>query len=518
MGDPTGAEPASRTAPLSDRFTADLRAGRSPTIEAYLGGADAALRPSLLRDLIARELEYRRARGEWPTAEEYERRFPDQPAAVLDAFSGTVLPGAPPAGAATFLLTVTDGPHKGQTFPFADRDVVLLGRSKKAHLNLSEDGLLSRVHFMVEANGASCRLSDMNSHNGTFVNGQRVTTTELSDGDQIKAGKSVLTFAVRREPAAPVTDEVPTLVAAPAPTGGSPGGGTTAPAARPARSGPVGPEFFPRLPGYTIVGELGSGGMGTVFLATRESDGRQVAVKVVEPAVAPGRNMAERFLREVRILSQLRHENIVAFYETDQVDGRFYFSMEYIDGSDAARLLRAKGPLPVKTAVRIACQALAGLGYAHAKGFVHRDVKPANLLIDETGGRKTVKVADFGLARTYQASHLSGLTLDRDIGGTLAFMPPEHVTHFREVGPAADQYGTAATLYHLLTDRHLFDPAPQTPVITQILEMDPVPLWDRRPDVPPDLAVIVHRALAKDPAARFPDVWEFRTALKPFGQ
>jgi serine/threonine-protein kinase len=257
--------------------------------------------------------------------------------------------------------------------------------------------------------------------------------------------------------------------------------------------------------------------MGAVYLAARESDGAHMAVKVIVPDMAGRQQLVERFLREARILGQLQHPHIVAFHEMGEANGQLFFSMDYVQGSDAAGLLHSQGPLPVRSAVRIACQALSALDYAHGRGFVHRDVKPANLLLAEEAGRKTVKVADFGLARVYQQSQLSGLTLQGDVGGTPAFMPPEHITHFREARPAADQYATAATLYNLLTDRYLFDfKGPASSAISMILEEEPVPIRSRRADLPDGLAAAIHRALAKEPEARFASVQAFRKALMPF--
>ena len=160
---------------------------------------------------------------------------------------------------------------------------------------------------------------------------------------------------------------------------------------------------------------------------------------------------------------------------------------------------------------------LDALAYAHDRGFVHRDIKPANLLVETRDGREVARLTDFGLARTYQASRMSGLTMRGDMGGTMAYMAPEQITHFREAKPPVDQYAAAASLYRFLTDHHIHDlPRPQSQQILKILQDPPIPMLDRRPDLPPALAEIIHRSLAREPSERFPDVNAFRTALEPF--
>src|SRR5262245_37970153 len=162
--------------------------------------------------------------------------------------------------------------------------------------------------------------------------------------------------------------------------------------------------------------------------------------------------------------------------------------MEYVPGVDAQKLVKQRGPLPVRTAVKLIGQALLALEYAHAKGFVHRDLKPANLLVTGDPRRRVVKLADFGLARVYQASQLSGLTLSGDMGGTVAFLPPEQITSYRDAQPAADQYAAAATLYYLLTAELLYDfKASKLPALAVILQEEPVPIRKRRPDLPAEL-------------------------------
>jgi serine/threonine-protein kinase len=255
--------------------------------------------------------------------------------------------------------------------------------------------------------------------------------------------------------------------------------------------------------------------MGVVYLALRKADGNPVALKTITPATGGTQPEIDRFLREARILSQLDHPHIIAFRDMGHANGRLYFAMDYVRGTDAAQLLKKHGgPLPIGRAVGLVCQLLDALAYAHARGFVHRDLKPANLLVTKSEGRELAKLVDFGLARVYQASRLSGLTLKGELGGTPAFLAPEQITKFREAKPPADQYAAGATLYNLLTNQFIYDLPPRVPEqIAAILQKKPVPIQKRRPDIPKELADIVHRSLAREPKARFPDVGVMRKAL-----
>jgi serine/threonine-protein kinase len=191
--------------------------------------------------------------------------------------------------------------------------------------------------------------------------------------------------------------------------------------------------------------------------------------------------------------------------------------MDYVRGTDADKLRLMDGPLEVGRAVRLMSQVLQALAYAHGLGFVHRDIKPANLLIEEKGEEEIVKVSDFGLARVYQESQLSGLTVTGDWSGTVGFMPPEQITQFRNTQPATDQYAAAATLYTLLTNELIYNFPPQLArQLTMVLNEEPVPITSRRSDIPKGLAKAIGRALARDPAKRFPDVRTFAKALQPF--
>ncbi|NLS97835.1 MAG: serine/threonine protein kinase [Planctomycetaceae bacterium] len=255
--------------------------------------------------------------------------------------------------------------------------------------------------------------------------------------------------------------------------------------------------------------------MGIVYLAKRLADGAEVALKTVHPAVAVTEKELQRFFREADILRRLQHPRIVAFHEMGFANGLLYFTMDYVPGRSASQLLKQEGPLRIGQAVRIACEVLEALEYAHNEGFVHRDIKPANLLLSGLPSCEACQLADFGLARAYQSSSLSGLTIMGDVGGTIPYMPSEQITRYREAKPPADQYATAATLYRLLTGCYPFnfDDCPNHERLKIVLFDSPVPIRERRADIPSSLAETIHRALRKDVSERFADVMEMASEM-----
>ena len=406
-------------------------------------------------------------------------------------------------------LTVTEGPHQGQAFEFREHDTFIVGRSKDAHFRLPiKDKTLSRFHFMVEVNPPCCRLMDMASRNGTLVNGLKVSVVDLKDGDTIEGGRSVLAVSIRRDPAGPESsaeiDSTRPAVPRPAATGSA----TTVDVPAPGWS----------VPGFHLEQVIGEGGMGIVFRARRESDGAIVALKTISPAIAGSEGTIARFLREASVLRQLEHPHIVKFDRLGHAGGRLFFVMEFVAGLDADALLKKqKKPLSVGLAVGLVCQALDALAYAHDLGFVHRDIKPRNVLVARQANRPHVKLTDFGLARIYLTSPLSGLTITGHVAGTSGFMAPEQVTDFRKVRPTADQYSAGAMLYYLLTGKKVYDFPPEIQnQLLMILQEDPIPIRSRRAEIPAELAAIVDRALARAPEERFTDVKAMRAALLPF--
>ena len=258
--------------------------------------------------------------------------------------------------------------------------------------------------------------------------------------------------------------------------------------------------------------------MGVVYRAIRRRDGVLVALKTIQPAMQSDALELQRFLREAQILRQLQHPHIVGCEAVGEVDGVLFFEMEYVPGLSAFEMIEhCPQPIPFAPCVSLVCQLLAALQTAHQQQFVHRDIKPGNLLIVERDGQDYLKLADFGLARVYQASKLSGLTLDGAFGGTMGFIAPEQITQFRQCLPTSDQYSAAATLYYLLAKAFVYDLWGNLgQQVQQILSTPIVPLTNRRSDLPEGLVRVIHRGLARDPSERYLNAAEFRAALVPF--
>jgi serine/threonine protein kinase len=397
-------------------------------------------------------------------------------------------------------LTVIAGPHAGREFVFDRHDTFLVGRAKEAHFQLSsDDPYFSRRHFLVEVNPPRVRVMDFKSRNGVAVNGQKVTVADLNDGDEIQAGHTVFRLAVPPPPDVEQTFDLPDPIPSATPE-------TTA-------QRTVGPS----IPGYTIKHEIGRGAMGVVYRATRQSDGQPVAVKVITPADGVMEKDSQRFLREARIMNTLEHRYIVRGLDSGESGGLLYLVMELVTGPDLRDRVKERGPLEVPMAARLMLQVLTGLAHAHAQGYVHRDVKPANLLLDGPKNNRVVKVADFGLARAFDECGISGLTMQGEAGGTPAFMAPEQVTHYRDVKPAADQYSAAATMYFLLTGQFVLDFASDARVHTvQIVADNRIPIRQRRADLPAALEAVITKALSREPKDRYRDVTALKEALRQF--
>ena len=425
-------------------------------------------------------------------------------------------------------LHVAAGPQTGRDFTFDQHDTFMIGRSEDAQFCLPHDRYFSRHHCLLEIAPPQAFLRDLGSTNGTFVNGIRVETAHLKHGDRIQGGETVLEVEVAGDPNdspyVPGSAELsePSLITVACLNCGLP---ARAEASRPdAKLSYVCEDCREKLrknpqpiPNYQMIRVLGQGGMGSVMLARSVKDGRAVAIKTLLPEVAVSEQSLKRFIREIEVASSLQHPNVVGYIEHGTHNGIVYLVSEYVGGPDAAKLAKNRGgKLNYKEVGTIIEQTLAALDFAHNKGFVHRDIKEQNILVDGAFPNYIAKLTDFGLSKSYKQTGMSGVTMVGDVAGTIAYMPPEQVRDFKEVRPPSDIYAVGMTAYSLLTGAHALDIGPNAGIsetVKAIFEKPIIPIARREPEVPLRVSAVFETALAKQIDLRWRTAGEMREAL-----
>jgi hypothetical protein len=446
---------------------------------------------------------------------------------------------------ATVTLRLVRGRLERSVYVFTERTTCILGRARDCAVRVPDDGqhrTVSRHHCLLDINPPDARVRDFGSLNGTFVNGRRIGRRDahqtpqegaalalpehdLIDGDEIRLGETVFRVDIKL-PAGQRTLSLARCAKCHREVGSELGGRSGAYICAACRSEPgavarllvdgarSGRRELAPIAGYTLLRELGCGGMGAVFLARHVDNGREVALKVMLPRVAVSQAARTRFLREVELTKALQHPHVAALYEAGSADGTFYFTTEYCAAGSLDQLLaRSGGRLDAAEAVRLACQVLEGLAHAHGRGVVHRDLTPHNILLGGTGGPMTAKVADFGLAKAFDQAGLSGLTRTGATAGKPWYLPRQQVINFRDVTPAVDVWALAACLYHALTGAYPRDfPRGKDPWRV-VLRTEPVPIREREPAIGVELASVIDKALQEEPEVGFQSADEMRQAL-----
>ena len=443
-------------------------------------------------------------------------------------------------------FTIVQGSEQNKTFVFEAHDTLLLGRADDCHIRLaSDDTRVSRHHFLLEVNPPDACLRDLGSLNGTWVNGiksgarnpgetpeegarRQFPSVDLHDGDEIRAGNTVLRLRVELPPVPPASvccQRCGKDVAAEAGPGWSGDYICTAcraqveadPSAMLAALFAPAPRLSPgaiNLPDYDFERKLGEGGMGAVYLVRHRQTGQRSALKVMLARVPVDNVAQQRFLREADVIRSLQHPHIVEFHDSGAVGGVFYFLMEYCAGGSMGELMRQRnGRLALAEAAPIMLQALDGLAFAHANHFVHRDLKPQNILLAGTEGRWVAKLADLGMAKNFEQAGYSGMTATGSYGGSYPFMPREQIINFKYVQPASDVWSMAATFYVMLTGQFPYDFRRGRDPIEVILNDAVVPVRKRDARLPANVAAVIDRALAREAKDRYPDGGALRQAL-----
>ena len=404
-------------------------------------------------------------------------------------------------------LRIVRGSRAGEFLTLDDNQTAIIGRGSDASFRI-QDPSISRRHCQVANTPRGLLIADLGSSNGTFVNGQRLGSgwSQLGPSAQIVFGQNELrVHGFEGQPAA-------------------------APPQQQYHCGQCGRVITPQeiqqqryrqdtngrlvctdclrsrdfdpdmVDGYQIQKKLGQGAFGAVFLARQLSTGRVVALKTIKPQHVASEKDIQRFFREAETGRQLVHPNITQIYDAGESKGIYYIAMEFIEGSEASKLIEQYGRLDVGYSLRVAIQIANALQHASERGICHRDIKPENIMIT---ANCVAKLVDFGLAKNFAEAGASGLTAPGEGMGTLAYMPPEQLDNALNADSRSDIYSLGATIYHLLAGERPFNEKTTRSFIMKILNKMPPPLRQVNPTVPQELEDIVNRAMAKKPEDRY---------------
>ena len=440
-------------------------------------------------------------------------------------------------------LEIVEGPDAGLSLELTGE--LEIGRDPTAGLRLA-DKLVSRHHARISFDADGPYIEDLGSSNGTLVNDAEISEpTRFGAGDRLLIGESVFVVGSAVPEALPEPEEplppppplapplMPPTESAPPPAPppsappppASPGAAPPlAPPLRPSESSTDGPgepapaEYDPRIgteiAGYLIEAVVGRGGMGVVYRAKDLKLGRNVALKLLTPDLAANEGFRDRFEWESKLAASIDHPNIIPLYEAGTADGLLFLTMRFVDGRDLKGLLDAEGPLPLERAVSIIGQVGGALDAAHERGLVHRDVKPANVLVRAVSGVESPDhcyLTDFGL--TKDTSSTLQLTGPGEFVGTIDYVAPEQIQGLSLGGPA-DQYALGCVLYQCITGSQPFERDTDLDVLWAHLNEDPPLPTAIRSDLPRAIDAVLAKAMAKSPDDRYGSCGEMAAAAR----
>ncbi|MFH0939827.1 MAG: FHA domain-containing serine/threonine-protein kinase [Planctomycetota bacterium] len=364
-------------------------------------------------------------------------------------------------------IVIESGNEKGASLNLIDVNTgLIVGRLDSCALALT-DTLISRQHFKITREGGLYNITDLNSHNGTFVNGVKIEkSTVLKEGATIRAGETLFGFHSDNQQ----HDE--------------------------------GVLIGKQIGGYQLITRIGIGGMGEVYKATQLSLGRQVALKLLSPRLTRDRAFIARFLSEARAAGKFNHKNVVQVHEVGEENGLYYYSMEYLEGGSVHDLVSKGRRLTPLRATEIILQATHALEYAEKVGIVHCDIKPDNLMLTATG---EVRLADLGIAKSLNEK---GKAEQSDgVFGSPNYMSPEQARGL-SLDHRSDLYSLGVTYYRILLGKVPFTGKDAKRIMEKVVFNEPEPVGKIDPTLAPMIYTIMTKLLKKNPADRYQNAAE----------
>lgn len=383
-------------------------------------------------------------------------------------------------------LVVVAGPDLGRAFPLEDGQTLVIGRGQQSHTHLA-DPHVSRCHCLVEADRGSFRVTDQDSASGTLLNGERVRQQALKPGDVIRIGGTEMRFVLG------AAGDDSTMVAGP-----------PAPPKASVKPGQLKELVGKRVAHFELEKVLASGVTGLVFLARDTKADRPAAVKVLWPEISERDDEMQRFVRAMKTMMPIRHENLIEIYAAGKNGPYCWVAMEYVDGECLTEMIYhfgTRGMLDWRTSFLVAVHVARALETAHEHHIVHRNITPTNILFDRTARR--AKLGDLMLAKALEGTQARQITQPGQLVGELVYMPPERTRSDAPVDGRADIYSLGATVYALLTGRPPFEGDSLPEIVSQIRSAPPVKPKQYHLSVADRFQDCVLTMLAKRPEDRY---------------
>ena len=392
-------------------------------------------------------------------------------------------------------LTVLSGLDQGRTFPIRERASLSIGRGQDTSTKL-QDPRVSRLHCTLDVSGGQVSLTDAGGASGTLVNNQKISRAELRTGDVIQIGETTLRIDVK-------VIDASTMV--------------------PASSSSVPADDLSDLIGktlyhYKIVRKMANGASGAVFFATHTESERELAVKVLWPAISKDGEQMQRFIRAMKTMRPIHHENIVRLYNAGISGHHAWLAMEYVDGESLTQVINRigiAGMLDWQNAYRVAVHIARALECAAEHKIIHRNIMPTNILLRRDN---VAKLGDLMFAKALEGTAVEQVTRPGQLVGELAYMSPERTRGTTEVDCRSDIYGLGATVYALLTGHPPFSDSSMPALINKIRSEAPAEPTKYQLSIPGMFQGVVLKALAKRPEDRYQTATELLKDLDRVGK